>query len=611
MKINILPKEIFNLIAAGEVVERPASVIKELIENSIDAKASDISIYIENGGLKSMKIIDNGTGIEKSEIPKVLLPHSTSKINSIEDLSKIGTLGFRGEALASISAVSDIIITTKTIDDELGTMLTQIQDLPIKIEECGASTGTTVEVLNLFKNIPARAKFLKKPKSEEQEITNLVARYILANPNISFKYMADNKLIYQSYGRGKQDSIFSIYGKETISNLIAIDRKFKDIHIHGYIGKPSFSKPNRTYQTLVLNGRYIQNQVIQTAITNAYGDFLMKRQYPFYVIFIEMPLSDVDVNVHPNKMEVRFSNNINLYPLIFETVVRGLHQLDSEPHTLNIEQTTNEVIKDNNVQNKEVFKEDNNHAFDNYWNSMQLLYNKESIAQGPNTIMQNIDLKTGEVVFNDHIQQANDNKNIKQAKFAFDIQHRIIGKLFNTYLIIEQGDEAYFIDQHAMHERLLYDKLKEEIENNEITIQPMLIPHIFAVNSLEQNFLEEHKNEFKALGFEIDSFGDNSYKLSSIPSICSDISINEFMSSVLSDIKNFTINTTSEIIKDKLATKACKVAVKAGNDLSDNEIEKLIQMINETNATLRCPHGRPAVIKLKKAEIEKWFKRIV
>lgn len=626
-KINVLPSEIFNLIAAGEVVERPASVVKELVENAIDANATEISINIQDGGIKKIRVVDNGCGIEKSEMHKVLLPHATSKIKTKDDLGKIGTLGFRGEALASISAVAKITITSRTKNQELATTLEN--DANQSIYESGASCGTMVEVMDLFSNVPARAKFLKKPKSEEAEVSNLILRYILAHPNISFKYTADGKTIYSSTGNGLEEAMFAVYGKEATERTIKVDRTFGEAHIYGYIGKPTFSKPNRTYQTLVLNGRYIQNLSVQTAVTNGYGDFLMKRQYPFYVLFLDMPLEEVDVNVHPNKMEVRFSSGINVYPWFFETVVRALHQNDYNPETLSTKQDAEVSRPTINVN----FKADHNDSvyisdmkvekIDNYFESANKLFDNNKVASGPsvfNNQFKQVDNHIINTTSGEVIESAAQNgktcvvtpqKPQQQISFAFAPEYRIVGKLFNTYLVIEQGNEVLFIDQHAMHERILFDRLKAQIDNNSVAVQPMLIPHIFSTNSLETVFLEEHLQDFAALGFEIEQFGENSFKISAIPAVCCDISLVGFMAAVLSDIKEITMGGASELIRDRLATKACKAAVKGGDDLTKSEIDKLLETMQTENTPLRCPHGRPAVVKVSKNEIEKWFKRIV
>ena len=635
-KINILPSEVFNLIAAGEVVERPLSVVKELIENAIDAGATQIQIDIRNGGIGSILVKDNGCGIEKEEIGKVFLPHATSKIKTADDLSKIGTLGFRGEALASIAAVSKVKITSKTKESTLATTIYR-DNKSETISESGSAEGTIVEVSDLFYCVPARAKFLKKPKTEEGEITNIISRFILANPKIAFKYTADGKTIYQSTGNGIKEALFAVYGKDAVENTIEVTRTFDKAKITGYIGKPTYSKPNRTYQTLVLNGRYIQNLAVQTAITTAYGDFLMKRQYPFYVIFVDMPLNDVDVNVHPNKMEVRFSSEINIYPMVFETVVRALHQNDYQPENLGssplaekgiekverivpkVVPTPEKVEKSFNNSNLKI------ESMSNYFLAASKLFDSNRVASSvpfssdfvKDSFNNVINTESGEVIKNEidvpstESQTESPNNTKEQLSFKFAPEYKVVGKLFNTYLIIEQNNDCFFIDQHAMHERILFERLKTQIDNSSVAVQPMLIPHIFNTNAQETNFLCDHLTDFFALGFEIEQFGENSFKISSIPVICADMSVGSFVTAVLSNIKEFIVGKTSELIRDKLASKACKAAVKGGYDLTKEEIDKLISDMQTENTPLRCPHGRPSVVKVSKTEIEKWFKRIV
>ena len=618
-KINILPKEIFNLIAAGEVVERPSSVVKELVENSIDANATNITIEIQNGGISTIRVIDNGCGIESTEMKKVLMPHATSKIKTKNDLNKIGTLGFRGEALASISAVSNIQITSRTTNSNIATTIIKDENGE-QIREDGAPVGTSVQVKELFKYIPARAKFLKKPKLEEAEVTNLVARYILANPKIAITYIADKKEIYKSTGISEEEALFAIYGKEAVQNTLYVDKIYNNIHIHGYIGKPSYSKPNRTYQTLVLNGRYIQNIAIQTAITNAYGDFLMKRQYPFYVIFIDMPIDQVDVNVHPNKMEVRFSNNINLYPIVFETVARALHENDYKPEASLPPKSNIEPIDNNTylTENCTTAKTENN--FTNYIDVINKIYRSDKVMDSKfnpnitNYVNQNkfsIDTTSGEVKVNETNEINMAQPISKQISFELSNEYKIIGSIFNTYMLVEQGEEILIIDQHAIHERILYDKLKKEIDSNNLSIQPMLIPYIFTTNSQESAFIDDHIKDFEDLGFEVAQLGENRYRLTSIPAVCNGISIGQFVSEILSDLINLRISKTSELIKENIATKACKAAVKGGAMLTNDQIKWLITTMQIDKTPLRCPHGRPAVIKVTKTEIEKWFKRIV
>ena len=327
-KINVLDSSIYNRIAAGEVVERPASVVKELVENSIDAGATSIVISIDHGGTREIKIIDNGCGIEKEYIREAFMPHATSKIEKAEDLDSIMTLGFRGEALASIASVARVSMTTKTRDAELGSHIDIEGGKILKMCETGAKDGTTMIISDLFFNVPARAKFLKKPKSEEQEVTALVSRLILANPTVAFRYIVDEKTVFTTPGKTLKEAMYGIYGKEVLTETLPVCLKRDNVEITGYIGRPSYAKANRTYQTLIVNGRHIGDQMISAAVANAYGDMLMKRRYPFFILNLKLPVTDVDVNVHPNKLEVRFVNSNKIFGLFFEAVSRALHEMD-------------------------------------------------------------------------------------------------------------------------------------------------------------------------------------------------------------------------------------------------------------------------------------------
>ena len=348
-KINLLSSKIYNRIAAGEVVERPASVVKELVENSLDAGATSISIEIENGGISSIKITDNGCGIEKSELKKALMPHATSKISSLKDLDNISSLGFRGEALASIASVSKITIVSKIDETELGASIYSEGGTFSEPIDCGAIKGTEITVNNLFYNTPVREKFLKTARSEESEISSMVSKFILGNTSVAFKYTADGKIVYQSYGDGFESALICIYGPQILSDCFYIDTEKNGIKIKGYLGKHHFTKGNRTYQTVFLNGRYINNQTISSAVNNAYSSYLMKRQYPFYVLSLSVPTEIVDVNVHPNKLDVRFANNQIIYGSVYSVVSKVL---DGTSEVLNIVNQTKPIdIKTTPTQN--------------------------------------------------------------------------------------------------------------------------------------------------------------------------------------------------------------------------------------------------------------------
>ena len=638
--INILDKSIFNRIAAGEVVEKPASVVKELVENSIDAGANHITIEIVNGGIKKIRVTDDGCGMDIDNLPKAFLPHATSKISCLDDLDKIGTLGFRGEALSSIASVAKITAVSKIKTNESGSKILIEGGEVVEISETGCVDGTSISVEDLFYNVPARAKFLRKPKTEESEITNLVSRLILANPSKAIKYVVDGKTIYNSTATDLKDAIYTIYGATAVENLIPVKYTYQNIiEVEGYIGQPSYTKPNRTYQTIIINGRYINNKTISTAIFNAYEPYIMKSCFPFFVCHVKLPLDKVDVNVHPNKLDVKFENNNLIFGAFYNPINEILFNLStkvrkyeseeipeikseidlSQLKTIsanegkqfninNIEQQSDVVnyanIEDDEEQElKEVNFTEIEQKLNNSVNSF-LNNSTASFAAENNVVSQNLI----NIAKNEHI--------FSQADMFNDVKVdlntvKIIGICFNTYIIVENNSSIYFIDQHAGHERLLYDKFKESFEKNELATQTLLVPYIINTNHLESDFLNNNIETFKTLGFELEPFGINSFKVSSVPVLLKDISLYKFFNDVLHDISGNLNLTKSDLLKDYLERTACRSAVKANDILSKNEIEKLLNMLNDCNQVLLCPHGRPVIIEVTSKEIEKWFKRIV
>ena len=654
-KINVLDSSVYNLIAAGEVVEKPASVVKELVENCIDAGAKNIKIEILDGGIKEIRVTDDGSGIEKEYLAKAFLPHATSKIEKASDLDNIFTLGFRGEALASIAAVAKVKMTSKVKNEELGNSISISAGKIENQSAVGASNGTTIVVQDLFFNVPARAKFLKKAKSEEQDITNIVERTILANPKLNISYYADGKQVLSSQGSTLKEAMYSVYGKQVLTETLEVSGGNEMIKVYGYIGRPSFSKPNRTYQTIIINGRYILNQTISTAVANAYGEMLMKRRYPFFVLKLDVDPSVVDVNVHPNKLEVRFGNNVPVYSVVYDAVSRALSEMD---YVLEVDTSTGEVTKRGTsdvsvvVPNHEELNEPKH--FENVYgmtkskevdragvnlNPFADLHHQESsleheqkaekIYESAITMSQNSDIaadgfglgsKLFEKLANSKSTQENgayvSPKSTQQSMLDNAEVNRVmiktIGKLFNTYILIEYGDNLYMIDQHAAHERILYEKFTKAYNAHELIIQPLMFPYILTVNPTEFTILSECLDQMRELGFDIDEFGDRTFKISAVPMLLSDINFDMFFAGFLSETKsNVSSMKQSDIIKEKLMQHSCKSAVKAGNDLSNFEIETLFKEMNNEKIPLFCPHGRPIAVRVTKTEIEKWFKRIV
>lgn len=619
-KINLLSSKIYNRIAAGEVVERPASVVKELVENSIDAGATTIFVEIESGGISSIKITDNGSGIERSELNKALLPHATSKISSLKDLDNIISLGFRGEALASIASVSKITIQSKPKAQEMGAKICADGGEMGEIIDCGMTDGTIITVNNLFFNTPAREKFLKTPRSEEGEISSIMSKFILGNPNISFKFIADGKTIYQSFGDGLESAFLCIHGVDTINECFYIDTEKNGIKVNGYIGKHHFTKGNRTYQTIFINGRYIINQTISASISNAYASYLMKRQYPFYVLNISLPTEIVDVNVHPNKLDVRFSNNQIIYGTIYSIISKVL---DGSSEALNIisnnQQKSSENVNDYVKQNTDFVSKSLNVEKKNTENTFDKIIfsdvNKSESLKFDNIEQSKpaVDIFAENKAFLEKLEQEKKQRLIEestQERLEINREFNYIGQVLNTYLILDDGQDVYFVDQHAAHERILFDKINQTFNDGNIVTQPLLLPYVLNVNNEEADFLAEKIVIFGKMGIEMSEFGRNSFKISAVPTFLSDMNLEKFFSSVLSDLNSFKAITINDILQEKLAQKACKSAIKSGDKLSEMQITTLIDALKQ-NIGLKCPHGRPVAIKITRTEIDKWFKRIL
>lgn len=648
--INILDKSVYNKIAAGEVVEKPASVVKELVENSIDAGATNITIEILNGGISQIKVSDNGKGIDYDDFEKVFLPHATSKVKTVDDLSQIGTLGFRGEALSSISSVSKVTMSSKVDASDSGYQIKVTGGELGDITPIGAVTGTYMLVEDLFYNIPARKKFLRKPKLEENEITNYVSRLIMANPNIAFKYIADGKIVYQSFGTGLFDAIYAVYGKSIVDNIVEFNHEKGDFKFSGYLGKPTFSKANRTYQTLIINGRYVINQTISTAIYKAYENFLMKGNFPFYVLNLEIPLDKVDVNVHPNKLDVKFENSNEIFGIIYNGVIDYLYNLnnaktvvledESEPE---VDKSKLQVLTDlrskfasnieemsykSSVAPQEEVKEVVLSTIDDYEINKD---EKEKVELLDNIEKSSVDNKTldkiipffGESAFEFKVASPQKESNFVEENAYKKLETenisvlqecnnvKIIGTLFDTYILIEQEGKFILIDQHAGHERLLFDKFSKELNGKQVAIQPLLIPYILETNFMEYEFISENIEAIRELGFDIDDFGDNTFKINSVPLLFKDVNISEFFTDILADLNGKIVLTKDQTIRDYIAKSACKSAVKGNDKLSDNEVLTLVTNLYKPGQVLLCPHGRPIIVEFDKKEIEKWFKRIV
>ena len=599
-KINMLSPMVFNRIAAGEVVEKPCSVVKELVENSIDSGATSISVSVERGGLGKIEVTDNGSGIEFDDLKNALLAHATSKISKLEDLDNIGTLGFRGEALSSIASVSEIEIISKTSDCEFGGKIKCLFGHMEELTQIASIDGTRISVKNLFHNVPARLKFVRKDKTEENDITNYMARLILANPHISFSYVADGKQVYKHKASDLKTAICDIYGEEIGKDLIEVNQTRGNMTLHGYISRPEIAKANRTYQTLIINGRYVINYMISSAISNVYEDYLMKGKFPLYVLCLDLPHDEVDVNVHPSKLEVKFENSGAIFSLFSDACFHALHETN---FTTTPASPVEEIETDNFIKFSAPTVE-----------RVTLGVNEGVSFQNEEKTDENITFNSKTSLLSEIIlkQVQGEDKSLYKQDELFRVEEptRILCTLFDTYILLQKGDDIFLVDQHAAHERLNYDKLKQRLETMTNISQSLVLPVIINVNNQEDNFLQENQQVFEQIGFKIEEYGKCCYRVFEIPFVLAGKDINEYFQDVFKNLNTF-VNKPLDFIKDDLCQKACKSSVKAGNKLTNEEIKILIDSLATNKSTLLCPHGRPIIVKLTRTDIEKWFKRIV
>ena len=623
-KINILTKSVYNKIAAGEVVDRPYSVVKELVENSLDAGATGIEVHIESGGKQLIKVIDNGCGIDREDMRAAFFPHATSKIATAEDIEDIATLGFRGEALASISAVSKVELTSVT-EGNPAYSVKCIDATVGAVEPATLEKGTEIIVRDLFYNVPARANFLRADKKEESDISNFMTRFILGNPFVSFRYFTDGKLTLQSDGTGLDEAVARVYGTKTLSNCFKINVVKDSIKIYGFIGNQNFYKPNKTYQSVFLNGRYVMNYTVSAAVSKCYDSYIMKRQYPFYILFIEMPAKYIDVNVHPNKMDVRILASHSLFSLIYDSlndILDGTaHAADFVIDSVRVpEIKSNFTESENQIQSSNYFQfnpkseesvipadtQTEIKYYDPCKDNFFFDINKEKEEHLMCVSNDSIPAGLGK---DPRVDEAYERRKYEQQMIEYE-SCKYKGNLFNTYLMYEICDKVYIIDQHAAHERLIYDRLREKIEQRKIDRQILLEPYLFTANVEEAEFIETNIRVIRSLGFDIEPFGTSAYKVDEVPVDLQNINIEDFFNEILSNVKGLSEIKLVDILKDKIAMTACKHAIKGGMKLTDEEIEQLFLML-KGNVGLKCPHGRPVCVLLEKKDIEKMFKRIV
>lgn len=615
--IAILNQETIDKIAAGEVVERPCSVVKELVENAIDAGSTAITVEIKEGGISFIRITDNGCGIERDQVAVAFYRHSTSKIRSAEDLLTVKSLGFRGEALSSISAVARVELITKTYDELTGTRYVIEGSKELSNEEIGAPDGTTFIVKDLFYNVPARRKFLKTAQTEGSYISDMVEKLALSHPDISFKFINNNQTKLHTSGNGnRKDIIYHIFGREISSSLLEVKHECEYFKVEGFIGKPVITRGNRNYENYFINGRYVKSNILSRAIEEAYKSFLMQHQYPFTVLYFTF-FSELDVNVHPTKMELRFDNNNEIYVELCDTIYAILSHkemipevpVDSTPAPKKIVHEYKEPIPEPFEKRRinEVRAAESRSVYGQSVTSTVKNYSAtEPAAKAPET---STAYEPAQVVTGTQ-QTLGDYDKVFLTESAKK-QFSIIGQLFKTYWLIEFEDKLYIIDQHAAHEKVLYEKTMARLANKDFTSQRISPPIVMTLDARESEMLEKYRPQIEQFGYEVEHFGGKEYMISAIPDNLFNLDMKDLFIEMLDDFSNATGRQTPDIITEKVASMSCKAAVKGNDKLTLPEINELIDELLSLDNPYNCPHGRPTIISMSKYEIEKKFKRIV
>ncbi len=699
-EIKLLNQETIDKIAAGEVVERPSSVVKELVENAIDAKATAITVEIKEGGTSFIRITDNGSGIEHAQVPIAFLRHSTSKIRQVEDLLSITSLGFRGEALSSIAAVSQVELITKTYGELTGTRYVIEGSKEVANEEIGAPEGTTFLVRNLFYNVPARRKFLKTAQTEGNYISDLMERLALSHPDVSFKFISNGQTKMHTAGNSKEkDLIYHIYGRDITAALLPIEQKTPLFEVHGFIGKPLISRGNRNYENYFINGRYIKSALLSKAIEEAYKGFVMQHQYPFCVLYFNFETELLDVNVHPTKMELRFSDNEKVYHALFDIIRNALTHKDfipdvpveekklqkrepiaagtpepfekrrmpnvepgagvnaqmpqraafqsstsqqaastsqqdiSQPAVL--QQAVKQVAENQPAENQSVFdkllkKEPAKAEEEQQEKSQEKSQNTKPVSVFQKVAEPNVaeeityqvkpkETETGipqNAVVQEPEQATEPVSEVSYEQQSFLTkearkEHRILGQLFDTYWLVQYEDKLFIIDQHAAHEKVLYEKTMERVKKKTFSSQTLSPPTILTLNAQEEEMLERYREEITTFGYEVEPFGGKEYAVTAVPADFTDIDMRSMFIEMLDDFSNISGADAPNLIMEKVASMSCKAAIKGNQAISRSEMEVLIDELLQLENPYNCPHGRPTIIAMSKYEIEKKFKRIV
>lgn len=643
--IKVLTPELYNLIAAGEVIENPVGAIKELVENSIDAGATRIAIEVNGGGFDLISVADNGIGMTEDDVDVAFLKHATSKLRGKDDLYAVQTLGFRGEALPSIAAVSRVKLTTKHASSDAAVAADVENGVIVNKRYVPSNVGTKVEVRDLFYNTPARKKFLKTPSREITEASKFVAKLILTNPNLEISYFVDGSKVYQTNGGGLSEAIFAVYGAECLQNCLPVSYARNNCRVSGFIGSPEYVKANTTYQTLSVNGRLIADKNVSGAITQAFRPYLMTKRYPFFVLDLDIPCDCVDVNVHPKKLEVRFSSlnevtsacyratsdalskfaDMRVDKMLAESSAISTTAAEDNEKQIRREQAAakmNELFETHNfeIMNPDqtadvreiedaTRKADLEREFQEFATQMEKELTVENArakmglppldqVKSPQkrTLSQTFDVQSV-------LPPVTDNADVYDDLYS---KTRILGAAFKTYLILEIDDRIVLVDQHAAHERILFDKFMSTKTKD---MQPFMFPYVFSVKDEEAEFIEDNKQNIAAAGIEIEDFGRNTYRIVAVSPILADAKMDEFVQYLLAGVDEYKLDDKALIV-EKIAQKACKAAVKGGYCLNEYEIKYILKEVFE-NKVAQCPHGRPVFVVYTKRQIEKLFKRIV
>lgn len=619
--INILDHQTIDKIAAGEVVERPASVVKELVENAMDAGADAITVEIRDGGASFIRVTDNGNGIEKSQIENAFIRHATSKITSVEDLTRLVSLGFRGEALASIAAVAMVEVITKTPEELTGIRYVIEGGIEQEKEEIGAPAGTTILVRNLFYNTPPRKKFLKQPQTEGSYVADLVEHLAMSNPNISFKFIQNGQNKFYTTGNNDlQEIIYRLYGREISGELIPFRREYDGISVSGFLGKPVINRSNRNYEIFYINGRYIRSTLISKAIEEGYREYLMQHKFPFCVLHFQIDTNRIDVNVHPNKMEVRIADSPAFYETVKQAIHEALHAQEMIPEVTLVEEPAVKTEVKSSVPEPFERRRLEQTGIPARSANIEQIYQKSqpnllretavygsagSTPSAANGIHNEIPLpvmeKTKQMeLFDDRLLSAG----------AIE-QYEILGQIFDTYWLIAYQDKLLMVDQHAAHEKVKFERFMKRFREHDILSQAVNPPMIVTLNGKERECYLKHVQDFEALGFIIEEFGGNEYAIRGVPMDLYGYEENEFFYEILDELADEAVTGTPESIRTRIAAMACKAAVKGNTRISPAEMKKLMEELLTLENPYNCPHGRPTIISMSKYEIEKKFKRIV